>query len=1198
MKPKFKHLPTLAALVSSLLLTNLTPARAAVYLWNAAAPGANNWNDTANWLPATGNPGAADTAIFGATGTGSDAFTINNVVSINTTVTALNFTNTTAATWHVTQIPAGMTLTVTNLTVGFGAAANGLVTSAAVLDAGTLQVNGNLTIGNNGSSSADTGTILDLSGLSNFVYTAASGTIALSTGNRSAANMKLAAISNNITAGTMNLNTASSSSSATGTFTLGAGTNIINVGAWNQAAARNNCTVQFPAGAAGGLRLRGVGGTDADLATMTIGNHNNSGGSSSAATGNLALNGFPVDIRAGILTLGRNQNGTATGTDTGSGTLSFDTGTVFATTVLMAITTTANANSIAIGTINLGANATLFVGTGGLSLVNRAGGTATGNLNISGGTLICSNSITKANTSGTGNITLTGGGLTLAGGTIGTEAVPIDTLSLGDAALTLAVTANTTNAFVNTLTTTSTTNNTINITALPVILSYPAQYALIKYGSYSPVLDSDFLPGSLPAGSPAYAGFISNNVVNGTLDLVITNGPVSLIQSLVWNGNVNGNWDLTTANWQGSKIYQQNDNVLFDDTASGTTNINLTTTLAPGGLTVSNITRGYVFSGAGNLDGAITLNKDGAGTLTIANSGVNTFSNGVSILGGTVLLSGGADRLPTGSIVTLADVAGATLDLNGNNQTLRSLNGGGFDGGNVTLGSATLTDWTGGTFGGVISGSGQLIKTNLPGTAGGTLTLTNENTYSGGTIIGGYTNNTTVVVANLTGSGTGSGFVRVLTNGSLYIGNGGPNGSVGAGVITNDGTVRLNRGEDFTFTNVIVGAGVVQIQNTNSVTIASANFYTGGTLISLGSLRVGNSGALGSGTITIGNAAPAVLQLTNGVTVANPLSIVNKPSGSGAVPNVENLGGSNTLSGPIQLTQNGAIGWLFNATAGHLLISGSTLAVSPANTSQNGSRTLWLRGDADGEWSGSINDTVNSITNVNVRKDGLGTWVLSGANGYSGATVVSNGTLLVNGSLAASASVTVAGGTLGGSGTIASPVTVSDVGSLAPGTAIGTLTVNNDLTLNGAAVMEVSHAAADRVSGINTLTLGGTLQVVVNGNLTGGEVFKLFAATNYTGDFTTYDLPVLSAPLGWDYSSIPVDGTLKVTGGAPSIVFSQAGNVLTFSWADANYHLQSQTNALSTGLGGTWFDFPGGAGSPVNVTIDPANPAVFFRLSQ
>jgi hypothetical protein len=58
-----------------------------------------------------------------------------------------------------------------------------------------------------------------------------------------------------------------------------------------------------------------------------------------------------------------------------------------------------------------------------------------------------------------------------------------------------------------------------------------------------------------------------------------------------------------------------------------------------------------------------------------------------------------------------------------------------------------------------------------------------------------------------------------------------------------------------------------------------------------------------------------------------------------------------------------------------------------------------------------------------------------------------------------------------------------------------------------------------------------------------------------------------------------------------------SGNTLGFTWTNANVKLQAQTNAAGIQLGDTnWFDYPGGGSSPVNVTIDPANPSVFFRL--
>ena len=1190
------------ALVSTILLCHST--RAASYLWNVASPGSNNWNVNANWLPGTGNPGSADAAVFGTTGTSPDALTVNNVVSVNTTVTSLTYTNTGVGAWHVTQIPAGITLTVNGATV-MGNTANSAVTTVAFTDGGTLWLNGNLTMGNVGATI--TTSTVDFSGLSNFVYNASSGTILAGAGTRSMVAWKLAAVSNSITAATINDNSLNVSSSGTANTTLGAGTNIFNVGSFNIGFGRGRTTVSFPVGSTGGgLRIRGSAGTDASVCNMTLGNHNTSG-SGSTAEGTLSLNGYPVDIRFGTLSLGMSSSG-PTGNSPGNGNVSFDAGTIYASNIVMAVSSGTTTFAQANGTITVGASGRLTVGSGGISLASQsaASGAASGTLTINGGTVICSNSITKVSALGTGTINMSSGFLTVASGVIGSAAIPIDSLSMADSTLTLAVIANTTNMFVGNWWTSSTTNNTINISALPTILAYPAQFPLVRCASGA---TSDCLLGSLPAG---YAGYLSKYIGGdsvGAVDLVVTSGPIT-IRPLVWNGTPTGDWNISTGNWLylgTPTAYAQNDFVTFDDTASGTSTVNLTSGLTPATITVSNTTKNYTFNGAGSLDGAASLVKVGSGQLTLANTGTNTFTNGVTILGGKLLLAGSADRLPTGAIITLADVPDAMLDLNNLNQTIRSIYGGGYNGGNLSLGSATLTDSGSGSYGGVISGTGQLIKTNLPGSAGGTLTLTNANTYSGGTMIGGYTNNTTLVVANQTGSGTGSSFVRVLTNGSLYFGNGGPGGSVAAGVITNDGTVRLNRSDDFTFTNIIVGAGSLQTANANTVTITGTNGYAGGTSITSGNLRISNPGALSTGPIIIGNAAPGALQLTSGITVTNALIVASKPGTSGTAPNVENISDSNTLTGPISLTQNGASGWLFYATAGYLRISGAMTPLNASQTSQTTTRTLWLRGDAIGEWSSRIIDPVGGTTNLTLRKDGLGTWILSGANTYTAPTVVSNGTLLVNGSLAPSSVVTVWGGTLGGTGQINGPVTVNPEGTLSPGTSIGTLTISNSLTLNGTTVVDVAHTGCDKVAGIGSLTLGGTLKVVVNGTLNGSEVFNLFAATSYSGDFTSYDLPTLPDPMTWNTTLVPSQGILKIDGGAPPqppqptispVTISGTNLVVSATTVSgASYVLQSATNLTPTVIWNNESTNAGTGGTlTINVPIEPGKPQKFLRF--
>ena len=127
-----------------------------------------------------------------------------------------------------------------------------------------------------------------------------------------------------------------------------------------------------------------------------------------------------------------------------------------------------------------------------------------------------------------------------------------------------------------------------------------------------------------------------------------------------------------------------------------------------------------------------SLAKTGAGTLTL--TALNTYTGPTNINAGTLRISG-AGQLPASTAVTLANVSGATLDLNSLNQTIGSLAGGGATGGNVTLGSATLTVSGGGntSFAGGISGTGGL---SVSGT-GTTLTLAGTSSYTGATSLSG-----------------------------------------------------------------------------------------------------------------------------------------------------------------------------------------------------------------------------------------------------------------------------------------------------------------------------------------------------------------------------------------------------------------------------------------------------------------------------
>src|SRR6185503_1265534 len=112
---------------------------------------------------------------------------------------------------------------------------------------------------------------------------------------------------------------------------------------------------------------------------------------------------------------------------------------------------------------------------------------------------------------------------------LGTSGSPLTTLAVTNSTLKLAAQNGTLSAVVSTLSCDGA--NSINISVVPVIIALPAQFPLVQYTTADGSLSS-FTLGTLPASSPAYAGYISNNVANSTLDLVITNG--SVVPALVW----------------------------------------------------------------------------------------------------------------------------------------------------------------------------------------------------------------------------------------------------------------------------------------------------------------------------------------------------------------------------------------------------------------------------------------------------------------------------------------------------------------------------------------------------------------------------------------------------------------------------------------------------------------------------------------
>lgn len=127
------------------------------------------------------------------------------------------------------------------------------------------------------------------------------------------------------------------------------------------------------------------------------------------------------------------------------------------------------------------------------------------------------------------------------------------------------------------------------------------------------------------------------------------------------------------------------------------------------------------------------------------------------------------------------------------------------------------------------------------------------------------------------------------------------------------------------------------------------------------------------------------------------------------------------------------------------------------------------------------------------------------------------------------------GATFSGTGTLGGALPVQSGGTLAPGVnGTGTLTINNTLSLAGTAAMQIgrtgSALSADKVSGLTTLTYGGTLLVTntCTEALVAGDAFQLFSATTRAGSFSTITLPTLPSGLIWETSGLAESGTIAV----------------------------------------------------------------------
>ena len=494
--------------------------------------------------------------------------------------------------------------------------------------------------------------------------------------------------------------------------------------------------------------------------TLADGIGNSGGTTTPTATNNFS--GGTIDALVDTLTLGKTSTGGTPAARTTVGTLTLSAGTFDVNSVTNGWQTQSG-NDLGVGVINVNGTATFIVNT--VLEMGRVNGAAVANsrgvLNINGGSVRLN--VLSANLGSTNNtISINSGVLALTNATLDASAGPgIQSFSITNAQLTLQVQTLNPSLQVTGLAVGDPTNK-INIASIPVLGGYPSVFTLIKYSTYTGSTNIGL--GTLPPNLTPYAGYISNDFAHNAVELVITAGPPPA-RNLTWSGSPNGNWDVaSTANWTDTNgsptIFNQTDFVRFDDSAGGVTTVNLTTQLDPTSLTVANTNNNYTFTGTGFLDGSMGILKQGTGTLIIDNSGFNTFSGGISILGGTVQFGNNdanASVPPNGSFVdngTLAFNQNSDLTVNNTITGAGNITQNGFGSGILRLaaansftGAVTVTSGTlapannsalGVTNGATIINPGATL--DLTGAAGGAANALNlglEHIVVSGTGIGG-----------------------------------------------------------------------------------------------------------------------------------------------------------------------------------------------------------------------------------------------------------------------------------------------------------------------------------------------------------------------------------------------------------------------------------------------------------------------------
>jgi autotransporter-associated beta strand protein len=473
----------------------------------------------------------------------------------------------------------------------------------------------------------------------------------------------------------------------------------------------------------------------------------------------------------------------------------------------------------------------------------------------------------------------------------------------------------------------------------------------------------------------------------------------------------------------------------------------------PGNGTINNAGSADIFSGA--ISGVGSLTFTGAGTTTL--SGINGYTGGTTISGGTVQISRDANL--SGVAVPLT-INGGTLATTDTFTTTRP----------ITLGTGgarfDVANTTTFTIGSVLSPSGLgSAATPIPKIGAGTLSLSAGNNFAGAIAINAGT------LEFSPPSGVGSQY---------------------SGVISGDGAILKS------------GAG--------TVTLDGANTYAGGTTVSAGTLAVQSGASLGLSTVPLNLTGGTLTNRAFGpaVTLFNPVILTGTPIISGASFTLEGpISGTGTLQA-IGLGASLTLTNTANSYEGGTLIQGSTLSISSDAELGAPAGMLTL-----GPFGGTLVTTANitSDRNITVSAGGVNvapdtTLNLTGVITGFGSTKAGAGTLELSGPNTGMAgtgfngTISITGGTVAFNPAIGTTVTypgaIDNVGAVAQiGAGTTILSSNTNSWLGGTTI---SAGTLQIGNGINSGAISGTGAIAMANNA--ALVFNTPTALGLSGNIS------------------------------------------------------------------------------------------------